>query len=119
MKLSMNVRKSFADFTLSAGFTVDGDRIGVFGVSGSGKSTLVGMLAGLLQPDSGEIVLDGECLFSSAGGINLRPEQRRIAMVFQQHCLFPHLDVRNNLLYGFNRCPAELRRIDFAKLVDV
>ena len=119
MKLSMNVSKSFADFTLSAGFTVDGDRIGVFGVSGSGKSTLVSMLAGLLQPDSGEIVLDGECLFSSAGGINLRPEQRRIAMVFQQHCLFPHLNVRNNLLYGFRRCPAEYRTIDFDTLTGV
>ncbi len=119
MKLSMNVSKSFADFTLSAGFSVDGDRIGVFGVSGSGKSTLVSMLAGLLVPDSGEIVLDGQCLFSSAGGINLRPEQRRIAMVFQQHCLFPHLNVRNNLLYGFRRCPAEYRTIDFNVLAGV
>lgn len=119
MKLSMNARKNFADFTLSAGFTVDGDRIGVFGVSGSGKSTLVSMLAGLLEPDSGEIVLDGECLFSSARRINLRPEQRRIAMVFQQHCLFPHLNVRNNLLYGFKRCPAEYRTIDFDALTGV
>jgi molybdate transport system ATP-binding protein len=119
MKLSMNVTKSFAGFTLTAGFSIDGDRIGVFGVSGSGKSTLVSMLAGLAEPDSGEIVLDGECLFNSDVGINLRPEQRRIAMVFQQHCLFPHLNVRNNLLYGFRRCPAEYRTIDFDALAGV
>ncbi|MBK5274373.1 MAG: molybdenum ABC transporter ATP-binding protein [Desulfuromonadales bacterium] len=119
MQLSMTVRKSFGTFTLATGFTVSGDSVGIFGVSGSGKSTLVSMLAGLLPPDSGEIILDGECLFSSAKRINLRPEQRRIAMVFQQHCLFPHLNVRNNLLYGYKRCPAQFRTIDFNALVDV
>lgn len=119
MKLSMAVQKSFGAFTLSTDFSVSGERVGVFGVSGSGKSTLVSMLAGLVKPDSGEIVLDGDCLFSSAKRINLRPEERRIAMVFQQHCLFPHLNVRNNLLYGYRRSPAEYRTIDFTALVAV
>jgi len=119
MELSMMAQKSFGSFTLSADVTVSGDRVGIFGVSGSGKSTLVSILAGLQEPDRGEIVLDGDCLFSSARGINLRPEQRRIAIVFQQHCLFPHLSVRNNLLYGFKRCPRELRTIDFDALVGV
>ena len=118
MQLSMTTTKTFGAFTLSADFTVSGDRVGIFGVSGSGKSTLVSMLAGLMAPDSGEIVLDGECLFSSAKGVNLRPEKRRIAMVFQQHCLFPHLSVRGNLLYGFRRCPAEYRTIDFTTLIE-
>lgn len=119
MQLSMTVRKSFDSFLLSADLSISGDRIGLFGKSGSGKSTLVSILAGLLEPDSGEICLDGECLFSSSKRINLRPEQRRIAMVFQQHCLFPHLNVRNNLLYGYKRCPEEYRSIDFATLVAV
>ncbi|MEI6208140.1 MAG: molybdenum ABC transporter ATP-binding protein [Desulfuromonadales bacterium] len=119
MQLSMSVKKSFGSFTLSAAMSVCGDRIGIFGASGSGKSTLVSMLAGLLEPDSGEIVLNGECLYSHTKGINLRPEQRRIAMVFQQHCLFPHLSVRNNLLYGFKRCRPEHRTIDFETLADV
>ena len=119
MLLSMTVHKSFGAFTLTTDFSVGGDRVGIFGVSGSGKSTLVSMLAGLVEPDGGEIILDGECLFSSTKGINLRPEQRRISMVFQQHCLFPHLNVKKNLLYGFKRCPAEYRTIDFNALVDV
>jgi molybdate transport system ATP-binding protein len=119
VQLSMTVKKSYNDFTLTTGFSVSGDRVGIFGVSGSGKSTLVGMLAGLVAPDSGEIFLDGDCLFSSARRINLPPEQRRIAMVFQQHSLFPHLSVRNNLLYGYKRCPLEYRTIDFAALVEV
>ena len=117
MQLTMTVKKSFGAFTLSADFTISGDRIGIFGVSGSGKSTLVSILAGLLKPDNGEIFLDDDCLFSSARRFNLRPEQRRIAVVFQQHCLFPHLNVKNNLLYGFKRCPGEYRSIDFNALV--
>lgn len=119
MQLTMIAKKSFASFTLATDFTMSGERVGIFGESGSGKSTMVSMLSGLLEPDSGEIVLDGECLFSSNKRINLRPEQRRIAIVFQQHCLFPHLSVKNNLLYGFKRCPAEHRRIDFRTLVKV
>ncbi len=119
MQLSLTAEKRFGEFNLSTDFTVSGDRIGVFGISGSGKSTLVSILAGLLEPDSGEIVLDGECLFSSKMRINLPPEQRRIAMVFQQHCLFPHLNVKNNLLYGYKRCPAKFRTIDFDALAAV
>jgi molybdate transport system ATP-binding protein len=117
MQLIMNVQKRFGSFSLAADFTVGGERTGIFGVSGSGKSTLVGMLAGLLEPDQGEILLNGDPLFSSSGKINLRPEQRRIAMVFQQHSLFPHLNVKSNLLYGFNRCPPQYRTVDFTTLV--
>jgi molybdate transport system ATP-binding protein len=119
VNLSMTVTKSFGTFTLSTDVTVSGQRVGIFGVSGSGKSTLVSMLAGLVVPDSGEITLDGECLFSSTKHINVPPEKRRIAMVFQQHSLFSHLNVRKNLLYGFNRCRPEHRGIDFDALVGV
>jgi len=119
MHLTMAVQKRFPSFTLGADLTITGDRVGIFGQSGGGKSTLVSMLAGLLEPDVGEIILDGDCLFSSEKRINLRPEQRRIAIVFQQHCLFPHLSVRSNLLYGFKRCPPEHRKVDFDTLVSV
>ena len=119
MHLFMKVQKKFDAFALTADISVTGDRIGIFGASGSGKSTLVSMLAGLVKPDSGEIILDGDCLFSSAKGINRRPDHRRIAMVFQQHGLFQHLSVKNNLLYGQKRCAAENRKIDFTNLIEV
>lgn len=119
MRLSMNVQKSFGAFSLAADINLEGNRIGIFGTSGSGKSTLVSMLAGLVEPDIGEISLDDDCLFSSTRRINVPPEKRRIAMVFQQHGLFPHLDVINNLLYGHKRCPSKFRTIDFHKLVTV
>jgi molybdate transport system ATP-binding protein len=119
MNLSMNVQKHLGSFTLDAKFSASGDRIGVFGPSGSGKSTLVSMLAGLLTPDSGEIVLDDDCLYSSVKRINQRPENRRIALVFQQHELFPHLNVQDNLRYGLKRCAPKNRTIDFYVLVKV
>lgn len=119
MELRMEVRKSFDAFTLETDFSVTGEQVGVFGDSGSGKSTLVGLLAGLNTPDEGEIFLDGECLFSSRRGIDVPPQRRRVAIVFQQPCLFPHLSVESNLLYGFKRCAPQHRNIDIGALLSV
>ena len=119
MELRMGVSKSYGPFRLDADFSVKGDRIGIFGESGSGKSTLIGMLAGLVEPDDGTICLDGETLYSRSGGVAIPTERRRIAMVFQQPSLFPHLSVRNNLLYGYRRCAPQHRRVDFEPLVRV
>ena len=119
MDLRMEVRKSFGAFNLQTDFSVSGEQLGVFGQSGSGKSTLVGLLAGLSTPEEGEIFLDGDCLFSSRRGISVPPQLRRVAIVFQQPCLFPHLSVESNLLYGFRRCAAKDRSIDLAALVSV
>lgn len=119
MNLTLNLQKKFPGFQLAADVSLTGDKVGIFGASGSGKSTLVGMLAGFLKPDTGEIILDGETLYSSTRKINVRPEHRRIAMVFQHHSLFPHLNVRNNLLYGYNRCHAGQRSIHLDTLVAV
>ena len=120
MELAVDVTTRRGTFDLDCRFTVNGSRrLGVFGRSGSGKSTLMGIVAGLVRPDAGTVSLDGEALFDSARRIDLPPEQRRIAVVFQQPHLFPHLDVRGNLLYGFRRSPADRRTVDFDTLVAV
>ncbi len=111
MKLEFAARKRLGRFELDASFTATGDRIGLFGPSGSGKSSIVGALAGLVAPDGGRIALDGEVLFDRAAGIDLPPDRRRIAVVFQHPHLFPHLDVEGNLRYGYRRCPPQFRRI--------
>ncbi len=118
MELHLSLTKRFPSFSLALDQRLQGDRIGVFGPSGSGKSTLVNLLAGLERPDAGRIVLDGEPLFDSAGGINLPPEKRRIAIVFQNAHLFPHLSVRDNLLYGWKRTPEALRGIGLESVVE-
>ncbi|TCD48834.1 molybdenum ABC transporter ATP-binding protein [Chlorobium sp. N1] len=118
MKLRFEAEKDFGSFRFEAATEVEGRTIGIFGQSGSGKSTLVHLVAGLLQPDRGEIFLDGDCLFSSSRGVNLSPRKRRVGLVFQHAALFPHLSVRSNLLYGYRRTKSEHRRIDPGLLID-
>ncbi len=118
MNLSIRATKRLGPFLLDADFAVSGTRIGVFGPSGSGKSTVMRLLAGLLRPDSGEIVLDGTTLFSDRGGIDIPPERRRVAMVTQNPALFPHLTVRGNLLFGWRRAPAAERQADPPSVAD-
>ena len=72
----------------------------LFGPSGSGKTTLVNMLAGLVRPDRGRIVLGDEVFFDSKNGIDVPVHRRRIGYVFQEGRLFPHLSVRQNLVFG-------------------
>ena len=119
MNLRIAVEKKQGNFLLQVKAEVSGERIGIFGKSGSGKSTLVHLISGLLPPERGEIFLDDECLFSTAKGVNLSPERRRIAIVFQQAMLFPHLSVKANLLYGYRRCRIENRRIKPEALIDL
>ncbi|NMW21957.1 MAG: molybdenum ABC transporter ATP-binding protein [Chlorobiaceae bacterium] len=119
MKLHLDLEKKLGVFFIQVNAEVSGERIGIFGDSGSGKSTLVNFISGLLQPDKGEIILDGECLFSSQKGINISPEHRRVAIVFQRPMLFPHMSVKKNLFYGYKRCRAENRRIRPEALIDL
>ena len=119
MNLRIDLRKRFESFALNAAFTTDSARLGIFGPSGSGKSTLVNMLAGLEEPDAGLIELDGEPLYCSERRISVPPERRRITVVFQHAHLFPHLSARRNLLYGYRRTPAAMRRIDPVDLIRV
>ncbi len=78
--------------------------VGLFGPSGAGKSTLVAALCGLFRPDWSEIRIGDRVL--SGPGVWVRPEARRIGMVFQDSRLFPHLSVEANLRYGARRAPA-------------
>src|SRR5690606_36785256 len=68
--------------------------------SGAGKTTVINAIAGLVRPVSGRIEVDVRVLFDGARGIVLPPHRRRLGYVFQDARLFPHLDVRGNLLYG-------------------
>jgi molybdate transport system ATP-binding protein len=119
VELTIRATKTVGSFNLDLDLAVSQDRVGVFGPSGSGKSTLAALVAGLQQPDSGAITLGGEPLFDSRAGICLPPEQRRIGIVFQHAHLFPHLNVRGNLLYGYTRCAVDQRRITLDDLVEV
>lgn len=72
----------------------------LFGPSGAGKSSLLDCIAGLAQPDAGRIAIDGNVVFDSENKLNVQPQQRQIAYVFQTLALFPHMTVESNVAYG-------------------
>ncbi len=112
--LELDVEKRLGDFHLKSAFRAPDGVTALFGVSGAGKTTLINMLAGLISPDRGRIVLAETVLFDSAERIDIKPWQRRIGYVFQDGRLFPHLTVRQNLLYGrwFNSKQRPLAQLD-------
>ena len=87
-------------FDLKLGFRSNSQRLVVLGPSGSGKSLLLKSIAGLMRPDHGHIRLDGTTLFDAATKTHLAPQQRRMAYLFQDYALFPHLSVRQNIAFG-------------------
>jgi len=77
-----------------------GAMLTLYGASGAGKTSTLRMLAGLLKPDSGRIVVHNKVWFDSEKGINLPPQERKIGFMFQDYALFPHMSVRKNLEFA-------------------
>jgi molybdate transport system ATP-binding protein len=100
MTLTIEAKHRFGAFALDAAFTSKAGVTALFGRSGSGKTSMIRIIAGLVRPDEGLVVLDGEPLTDTAKGIFVPRHRRRFGYVFQDGRLFPHLNVRNNLFYG-------------------
>lgn len=88
----------------------------VFGRSGAGKTSMMNLIAGLLVPDTGQIILGNRTLFDSYARCNLRPQDRNIGYIFQEHRLFPHRTVEGNLRYGLG---ARTDPIAYARVVEL
>lgn len=102
-----NLRKSFADTVAVDGVDLDlapGEVLALVGPSGCGKSTLLRMIAGLVDADRGSIRLAGELV--EDGKSRLPPERRSTGLVFQEHALFPHLTVEDNVGFGLRALDA-------------
>lgn len=99
--IEINTSLTRGRFNLEAELKLNSRVTGLFGPSGSGKSTLLNMVAGLVRPNRGKVLINGLPLFDSDAGINLPLHQRRIGLVFQDSRLFPHLTVKDNLEYGY------------------
>jgi molybdate transport system ATP-binding protein len=120
--LRVDVAKKLGEFTLQARFESEGRVTGLFGASGAGKTSLINMIAGLLRPDRGTIVVDNETLDDAEKRIHVPAYRRRIGYVFQDARLFPHLDVLRNLDYGrrMNRLPDDAaQRSRVTDLLDI
>ncbi|WP_322060450.1 ATP-binding cassette domain-containing protein [Paraburkholderia sp. J63] len=107
MALTVAIRKRLETagrrFVLDVAFETQAQRVVLFGPSGSGKTLTLQAVAGLLRPDEGTIRLGARTLFDSATGIDLKPQLRHIAYLFQDYALFPHLNARQNIAFGLHR----------------
>lgn len=93
-------RNDGSHFTLDIRLCCQSQRTVIMGASGSGKSLMLKAVAGLLTPEQGHINVNGVTLFQAQQHINLSPQQRKLAFVFQDYALFPHLNVRQNIACG-------------------
>ena len=98
--LVVEVEKKLGEFSLNALFASESGATVLFGPSGAGKTSIINMIAGLLKPDRGRIVLNDEVLFDDAARIDVPAWRRRVGYVFQEGRLFPHMSIRHNLDYG-------------------
>jgi molybdate transport system ATP-binding protein len=109
--LRVELRKRRGDFALEVVFSAPMPGVtALFGRSGCGKSTLISLIAGLLTPDAGRVVVGDDTLFDGERGLSVDARHRRMGVVFQDARLFPHLSVRGNLEYGLRRVPRNVDR---------
>ncbi|MBK1878690.1 molybdenum ABC transporter ATP-binding protein [Pelagicoccus mobilis] len=101
--LDLSIQVELDQFNLDLIFSSSKRTIGIFGPSGSGKTTLLESLAGLRGEAKGKLVCLGETWLDSSANVALKAEQRAIGYVPQDHLLFPHWNVRQNLESGSKR----------------
>lgn len=101
--LLVDIKKKLSYFDLAVDFQVDNHQILVLcGPSGAGKTTVLECLAGVRTPDRGSIELAGRVLYSSGLYTNVPARDRRVGYLFQDYALFPHMTVKQNILYGIS-----------------
>ncbi len=119
MSLEVDVAHRLGAFSIAATFRAESGLTALFGRSGAGKTSLINLIAGLIRPDRGRILVDGETLVDVERGIFVPPHRRRIGYVFQEARLFPHLTVRQNLTYGRWFTPRAERQVNLDHVVDL
>ena len=104
MSLEVDIEKKFKGFHLQSQFTAGDETMGLLGASGCGKSLTMRSIAGIERPDAGKIVVNGTVFFDRAPGkkarVDLTPQQRKTALLFQNYMLFPNLTVAQNVAAG-------------------
>ena len=118
MGLSVCVNKHLKGFSLDVSWAIGDELAVLFGFSGSGKSLTLQLIAGLLKPDSGVITANEKTYFDAERHINAAPQQRSLGYVFQDLALFPHMTVRQNILFGAKGVPEDERNERYRKLTE-
>lgn len=103
IRLDFAIQLEQGAFTLDIADAASVEVLGLFGPSGSGKTSLLEVIAGLRSPTRGDVRVADQCLLDTRRGIDVPVHQRRVGYVPQDVALFPHLDVRRNVMYGRQR----------------
>jgi molybdate transport system ATP-binding protein len=119
MTITCDIEHRLGKFQIDAHFAAGQGLTALFGRSGSGKTTIVNVIAGLIRPDHGRVEVEGVTLLDTERGIFLPRHKRRLGYVFQEGRLFPHLSVRQNLLYGGWFAGVAEGRDEFDRVVDL
>ena len=117
--LKCNFQYQHADFMLNVELEMQQQLLGIVGVSGCGKSTLLKNIVGLLKPTHGSIQFNQQILFDSQQKIHVPMHQRKIALIFQNALLFPHMNVQQNLCYAEKLIPQAERKFQFNEIVEL
>ena len=91
----------------------------LYGKSGAGKTSSLRILAGLLSPDHGKLIVHNSVWLDTEKNINLKPQQRKIGFVFQDYALFPNMTVRENLIYALNKGEDKQIVEDLVELIEL
>ena len=117
--LTVDIKHPQGAFLLDTRFEAGNGLIALFGRSGSGKTSLINIIAGLTKPQQGVVKIGDAILVDTARGVFVPRHRRRIGYVFQEARLFPHMTVRQNLLYGRWFAPRTDRREDVDHVIDM
>ena len=111
MSLEVDIKKDMGSFKLDVSFCAGDETLGFLGASGCGKSLTLRCIAGIEKPDEGRIVVNGVTFFEKEAGrrarVDLTPQQRKTALLFQSYMLFPNMTVEQNVAAGMERGLAE------------
>lgn len=117
--IDCHIQLKQGQFDLDQRFQSDQSVIGLFGASGSGKTTILHSIAGLVTPQAGWIKIKNQTWFDQTQKINLTTQQRRIGLVFQDAQLFPHKNVKQNLLFGFKHIQPQQRQFELDYIIEL
>lgn len=117
--LKCDFQYQHADFILNVELEMQQQLLGIVGASGCGKSTLLKNIVGLLQPQQGSIQFNNRIFLDTQRQIHVPMHQRKIALIFQNALLFPHMNVQQNLSYAEKLVSKPEQKFQFADIVEL
>ncbi len=101
--LRKRLRHGTSDFEIDVRFDSNAERVVLYGPSGAGKTQTLRMIAGIVAPDAGRVVVAGRVVLDTDARVSLSPQARKLGFVFQDYALFAHLTARQNIAFALHR----------------